>query len=97
MVSRTRLTETATAELSSEAKVMAQLRHPHIVQLIGMSINPQGAYSLVMEYVPHGSLYQLLHNGNSLPWDLRYQIAMDISSGLACLHEQNILHRDLKS
>ncbi len=52
-----------------------------------------------MELMPKGSLYDLLHNGQDLPWSIRYQIALDAASGLRDLHEHKpvILHRDLKS
>ena len=52
-----------------------------------------------MEYVPNGTLFDLLQcqSETKLPWDLRYQLAADIADGIALLHRQHILHRDLRS
>jgi serine/threonine protein kinase len=50
-----------------------------------------------MELMPKGSLYQVLHNGQPLGWEIRFNIARDIAAGLTHLHEQEILHCDLKS
>lgn len=47
--------------------------------------------------MPNASLYDLLHNGQELPWQIRYSIAKDIAYGLSLLHSRHILHRDLKS
>ena len=54
-------------------------------------------YSLVMEHMTGGSLYELLHNEKELPWDRRWIIAMDISKGIEYLHGKNFVHRDIKS
>ncbi len=54
---------------------------------------------MVMEYLPKGSLYQVLHDSKeTLPWNpIRWDIAIDVGKGLSYLHSQNIVHRDLKS
>jgi len=84
-------------DFTQEAAVMAKLRHPNIIQLFGVSVDVPGKYSMVMEYMPKGSLYDLLRSEQPLEWQVRYRIAIDVSAGLTHLHEQNILHRDLKS
>jgi hypothetical protein len=91
-----KLTEHALEELKSESLFMVQLRHPNVVQCYGACLEP-GHYSLVMELMPKGSLYDLLQNKQEISWGLRAQIAVDIASGLAYLHDQQIVHRDLKS
>jgi tRNA A-37 threonylcarbamoyl transferase component Bud32 len=83
-------------EFKREAEIMAKLRFPNIVNLYGVCLQPN-KYSMVMELMPKGSLYNLLHNGQPLPWKIRYSISMDIATGLAYLHSKKILHRDLKS
>jgi serine/threonine protein kinase len=50
-----------------------------------------------MEYMPKGSLYSVLHSGQPLDWKIRSTIITDMACGLAFLHAENILHRDLKS
>ncbi|MBS0351688.1 MAG: protein kinase, partial [Proteobacteria bacterium] len=87
----------ALIELKREAEIMFQLgiSSEHIVKLIKICL--ETPYSLVMELMPQGSLYDVLRNGQDLPWPTRYQIAADSAQGLSDLHECKILHRDLKS
>lgn len=79
-----------------EAEVMMELRSPYIAQLYGLCL--EGEHQMiVMELMPLGSLYDLLHNKKPLAWETRYQIASDIINGIYFLHHKNIIHRDLKS
>ncbi|PRQ49180.1 putative transferase, protein kinase RLK-Pelle-LRR-XI-1 family [Rosa chinensis] len=57
---------------------------------------------LLYEYMPNGSLRQLLHgsNGEHLEWEMRYKIAVEAAMGLCYLHHACsplIIHRDVKS
>ncbi len=92
------LTEKAVEELRREAQIMFQLgvESKYIVPLKKICLEAP-YYSLVMELMPKGSLYQLLHNAQELPWSIRFQIALDAAWGLKDLHGYSILHRDLKS
>ena len=67
-----------------------------IVKLLGVAIE-KPTYALVMEYLPCGTLFELLQTYSELPEDLMYQIAIDIVNGLDLLHKKQILHRDLRS
>ncbi|HQW57562.1 MAG TPA: protein kinase [Gammaproteobacteria bacterium] len=90
------LSPEARKEFHAESQMMAGLHAPHIVQFYGYCLSPK--YCIVMEYMPRGSLYNLLQNTEQpLDWPTRIRIATDVASGLAFLHQKNILHRDIKS
>ena len=88
--------EDAQSELKKEAEITKRLDSPYIVRLWGLCWEKQ-SYAMVMELMPKASLYHLLHTGQELPWNVRYSIAQDMAYGLRLLHENKILHRDLKS
>ncbi|KAJ4717378.1 Kinase family protein [Melia azedarach] len=56
---------------------------------------------LVIEFMPNGSLHELLHSGVGTPppWPKRVEIAMQIAKAVQFLHENDpgIIHRDIKS
>ncbi|KAM7275786.1 hypothetical protein ACFE04_017652 [Oxalis oulophora] len=86
-------------EFLREVEVLSQLRHPHIISLIGACPETR---TLVYEYMENGSLedYIFHRDGKSpLPWFIRFQIIFEVASGLAFLHNSKpepIVHRDLK-
>ncbi|KAG7377621.1 hypothetical protein PHYBOEH_000754 [Phytophthora boehmeriae] len=74
--------------------------HPNIVRLYGYTLNP---VSLVMEYVPTGSLSYLLHycedsevEAKMTDGRIKLNILLGIAYGMAQLHECNVTHGDLK-
>lgn len=89
------ISKEAASEFAAEAVVMAKLRHENIVQFLGYCVSPQ--YCIVMEYMPQGSLFSVLHSEQPLDWPERFRIAVDIAKGIAVLHCEHILHRDIKS
>ena len=94
------LSPTAASELVSEASIMRQLRHANVLGLFGVCAEP-GHYSLVMEYMPKGSLYAVLQSSESDTWNwtVKWNIALGVVRGVEHLHghRPQILHRDLKS
>ncbi len=78
----------------TEAQLIAQLEHLHIVPLYDYWRNPDGAY-LAMRYLKGGSLAALIGNG-SLSLARTTHILEQITSALAAAHRKGIVHRDLK-
>ncbi|KAI3910073.1 hypothetical protein MKX01_042319 [Papaver californicum] len=82
-----------------EVILMKRLRHPNVVLFMGEVNSPQHQ-CIVTEFLPRGSLFQLLrHDTPTLDWERRVQMALDIALGMNYLHCHNppIVHRDLKS
>jgi tetratricopeptide (TPR) repeat protein len=92
---------TMLADLSHEAKTLITLRYKYFVTLNGISEDPKtNNLILVMEYMKHGSLYDLLFKQNvKMARPEIIQIALDSAKGLSYLHSQNpvVIHRDFKS
>lgn len=85
------------AHFLQEAQVHANCQTPRVVRLLGISDAP-GQYALILEYMPEGSLHDVLHKkAVALAWPQRWQIALDIGTGVAYLHGKKIFHRDIKS
>jgi serine/threonine protein kinase len=90
------LSERQQAEFMAEVAIMAQLRHPNIVEFYGYTATPP--FAIVMEFLSHGSLYHVLHAADIEYSSLQRTLwAQDIAAGLAFLHARQIVHRDLKS
>jgi Tol biopolymer transport system component len=77
-----------------EGEALHQLRHPNIVGFIEMFMH-EGQNIIVMEYVPGGSLHELIRKG-PLPPERARRIALEIGDALTRAHHIGIIHRDLK-
>jgi len=76
-----------------EAKSIARLTHINIVKVINYGFE-EGMPYLVMEYVPGGTLKDLL--GKPIPWEKAVQMLVPIARALEYAHNRNIIHRDIK-
>ncbi|KAI4388587.1 hypothetical protein MLD38_000901 [Melastoma candidum] len=90
-------------EFVAELSIIARLRHKNLVQLQGWCTE-KGELLLVYDFMPHGSLDQVLYQddekGSLLKWNHRVNIAIGLASVLAYLHqecEQRVIHRDIKT
>lgn len=78
-----------------EARVIAKLSHPNIVTIHALRLEGNN-FLMVMEYLPDGSLRELLNRRGKLPVEQAVQLAIGICEGLAQFHENGIIHRDIK-
>lgn len=87
-------------EWLAEVNVLGQLRHPHLVRLIGYCCENEHRL-LVYEYMPLGSLENHLFRKAALPlsWATRMKIAYGAAKGLAFLHgaQKPVIYRDFKT
>ncbi|XP_042506343.1 leucine-rich repeat receptor-like protein kinase TDR [Macadamia integrifolia] len=87
----------------AEVEVLGNVRHRNIVRLLGCCSNSESTL-LLYEYMPNGSLDDLLHGKNKgenlvADWLTRYKIAVGVAQGICYLHhdcDPVIVHRDLK-
>ncbi|CAN4080739.1 unnamed protein product [Withania somnifera] len=87
----------------AEVDVLGNVRHRNIVRLLGCCSNNE-CTMLLYEYMPNGSLDDLLHGKNKddnlvADWLTRYKIALGVAQGICYLHhdcDPVIVHRDLK-
>ena len=80
-------------------QVMAEMRHPHVVQFLGLCFLEGSTMPvLVMERLD-SSLDDLLESTPSLPLTLKRSLLVDIVRGLLYLHTRNppVVHRDLSA
>lgn len=83
--------------LSAEAKLMAPLSHPNIVQVLTADQDPaSGAFFIVMEYIAGESLAERLTRVGSLEEPKAIAISMEVVDAVRHAHANSVLHRDLR-
>ncbi len=83
-----------TIQFGREATMISRLEHPYILPLYDFGETPEFRF-LVMRYVTGGSLAQRLERGR-LPLQEVLRLIGPIASTLDYIHEQRVVHRDLK-
>ena len=79
-----------------EAQAIAQLRHPHIIEIFDFG-RADNTYYMVMDYIAGQSLSDYLQaNNGRIPHPEALTYITHIASALDYAHAQNIVHRDIK-
>ncbi|KAF2139173.1 uncharacterized protein K452DRAFT_328468 [Aplosporella prunicola CBS 121167] len=90
-------------KIKSEYSIAKSLHHPNIVETLRLCTH-NGRWNHIMEFCPHGELYDLAKKGLFLPPQFGgYYKAADrlcffkqLCRGVAYLHDHGIAHRDIK-
>ncbi|MCA9949459.1 MAG: serine/threonine protein kinase [Anaerolineales bacterium] len=77
-----------------EAKILAQLQHPHILPVFDYG-ESEGYTYIVMPFIQGGTLADLLH-GYSIPLAQTTTIISQIADALDYAHNKGLIHRDIK-
>jgi len=77
----------------SEARIIAQLDHPHIVKVYDF-VESQGSWLIVMELLDGGTLFEHFRTG--IRADQACGVALAVCAALEAAHARGILHRDIK-
>ena len=85
----------------AEVQILSNLRHPNILNFMGIAFRPPNDLCIVTEYLPCGSLARLLklrsdENKGPLPVSKVIRYAKDMARALNYLHHKGVIHRDLK-
>ncbi|MDQ2902971.1 MAG: protein kinase [Chloroflexota bacterium] len=89
------LTRNAFEQFLAEARTIARLAHPHIVQVLDFGIEESTPY-LVMSYAPYGSLRQRHPKGSVLATTTIISYVKQIAQALQYAHDRGVIHRDMK-
>lgn len=82
-------------ELEEEVKLLKNLSHQNIVRYLG-TVREDDTLNILLEFVPGGSISQLLEKFGSFPEPVVRMYTMQILLGLEYLHKNGIMHRDIK-
>ncbi|GAA6013616.1 hypothetical protein JCM11491_002727 [Sporobolomyces phaffii] len=89
-------TEAEIEQLSNEVSLLQRLNHPAIVRYQGL-LRSENYLNIILEYAESGSLQTTLRQFGQLPEGLVASYVVKILEGLAYLHEQGVVHCDLKA
>ncbi len=84
----------AMSRFAREAEIAARQHHPNLVSVSDVDVSETGALYIVMEIVEGTSLEAARENYGDPKWAV--PVIAQIANGLAALHREHVIHRDLK-
>ncbi|CAL4978978.1 unnamed protein product [Urochloa decumbens] len=100
------------ARFVDELKLILKLKHKNIVRLMGycyeyneslvqdgsddVRVDNKHHFCFVSRYMLKGSLVSIIEGGQNIDWPTLFRITQGIAKGIRYLHEQSVLHLDLK-
>ena len=87
--------EATLSRFTDEVKIARQISHPNVCRVYDIG-ELAGHHFLSMEYIDGEDLASLLRRIGRPTMDKAIEIAQQLCNGLAAVHQESILHRDLK-
>src|SRR6516165_7960729 len=87
--------ESARLRFLREARAAASVRHPNVASVLHLGTIGQN-YFYAMEFVEGETLQNLIRRSGRLEIKLALQIVSQVAAGLAAVHKQNLVRRDIK-
>ena len=79
-----------------EARILAQLRHPNLVEVVDLGVSADGRPFFAMELLRGRTLRDVLLDRGALRADQAVTIAVAVLDALEPLHHEGFVHRDVK-
>jgi serine/threonine protein kinase len=87
--------ESARLRFLREARAAASVRHPNVASVFHLG-RTGGSYFYAMEFVEGETLEKLIKRSGRLDLKPALEIVTQVAAGLGAVHEQNLVHRDIK-
>ncbi len=80
----------------NEARTMAKMSHPSIVNVFDFGETQSGLLYIVMEFIDGTDVAQMIASQGKLPEDYALSITAHVCDALAYAHARGVIHRDIK-
>jgi serine/threonine protein kinase len=80
----------------NEARTMARMNHPSIVDVFDFGETPTGLLYIVMEFIDGTDVSKMIVSQGRLPEDYALSITAHVCDALNYAHRNGIIHRDIK-
>ncbi|MEQ1751324.1 MAG: protein kinase, partial [Prosthecobacter sp.] len=80
----------------NEARTMAKMNHPAIVQVYDFGETLEGQLYIVMEYIDGTDVAKMIQSQGKLPEDYALSISAHVCDALQYAHTRGTVHRDIK-
>jgi serine/threonine-protein kinase len=84
------------SRFNTEARAVAKLRHPNIVEVFDVSEEGEAEQYLVAELLRGTTLRKLLHDSGAMPPEVAAAFALDLLAAIAHANDSGVVHRDIK-